>query len=876
MGAFLSLFKGPANDLTATERIDEHRNKRDSGIVRKMLYEAERGLAVSTPEDEIGTVHLAAIDEAAAINILDPNGRVAVLHAIYALCQIVDEEGTMPELLIPLFEAAACELLSADSATLYEFDDLREELHSEARSENASESECVSTVIELGEGEIGDVAERALRGDRNVASYWSPSPGSQAIAVPMRTQGGRGRLVGVAVAFRRDRMISQAESQWSGPSALTRSSTGVAEGATMPVPPISAMGSRTGSGVGSQTGSPGSASGTQGPVRLELRRGSRQLHSARAAAVGQSERTARAFSVHDEVRLRALADGSAGLVLQTMNHREAVTLRYQAELLLALHSADPTSSGLDEAILKMIVIMIQMLSAEKVSLFIADDLRREFWIRTSELSAMGGVEGVSFPFGFGIVGRVYESKKSLNLPDAYMVNYFSPKFDQETGYVTRQVLAVPLLDDTGRVIAIVQALNKHNGTDVFTTADERVLSSCAEKIALTLREKLGRATFRELLHDKRAGTQAFQIMSGAAGAEATQPVDADGDEPLGLRRIESMALFMSDISDLPQLSLSIETWNMGKDDLTLRVMLMLTEMNLCSVLNIPNEALLLFLRDVQSEYLDAAPYHNYQHAFTVTLICFHLLKDLTKREVLRPLDMLALLLSAICHDVAHPGVNNAFLVNSNADLALVYNDQSVLEHHHAATMFRLLHKLGKRSGGKYDILGRLSVRDRAEFRKTCISMILATDMTKHFSQVDTLHSIAAKMHTRREALELSAVSRLEALTASAGPLRQSPRAPRREALGISGGARTSSRLSPEVFAPSSPSMNSCTSHAMAEDDTKALIEVKAQVTISVTINATFFFNFFLVLFLYLLCSLARHQRFAQKCRHFFVLLYYLY
>lgn len=133
----------------------------------------------------------------------------------------------------------------------------------------------------------------------------------------------------------------------------------------------------------------------------------------------------------------------------------------------------------------------------------------------------------------------------------------------------------------------------------------------------------------------------------------------------------------------------------------------------------------------------------------MTLICFHLLKDSrTHRDVLRPLDVLALLLSAICHDVGHPGVNNSFLVNSQADLALLYNDQSVLENHHAAMMFKLLRSMGEDAQGEHDILGKLNARDAADFRRTCIQTILGTDMTKHFSQVRALAGLDAQPLSR--------------------------------------------------------------------------------------------------------------------------------
>lgn len=50
-----------------------------------------------------------------------------------------------------------------------------------------------------------------------------------------------------------------------------------------------------------------------------------------------------------------------------------------------------------------------------------------------------------------------------------------------------------------------------------------------------------------------------------------------------------------------------------------------------------------------------------------------------------------MMLAAFCHDYDHPGLNNQFLIASSDLLALVYNDKSVLENHHIAEVFKMLH-----------------------------------------------------------------------------------------------------------------------------------------------------------------------------------------
>jgi hypothetical protein len=52
--------------------------------------------------------------------------------------------------------------------------------------------------------------------------------------------------------------------------------------------------------------------------------------------------------------------------------------------------------------------------------------------------------------------------------------------------------------------------------------------------------------------------------------------------------------------------------------------------------------------------------------------------------------MMSYTLAAACHDVGHPGVNNIFLIETKAEMAIRYNDSMVLENFHVATTFEIL------------------------------------------------------------------------------------------------------------------------------------------------------------------------------------------
>jgi len=89
------------------------------------------------------------------------------------------------------------------------------------------------------------------------------------------------------------------------------------------------------------------------------------------------------------------------------------------------------------------------------------------------------------------------------------------------------------------------------------------------------------------------------------------------------------------------------------------------------------------------------------------------------------LEILALLLAALVHDLGHPGVNNNFQVVTSSQLALTYNDKSVLENFHSSFAFTLLKK------PENDIFCNLTKEQRQIVRTIMVNCILATDLVLH-------------------------------------------------------------------------------------------------------------------------------------------------
>ncbi|CAN0297073.1 unnamed protein product, partial [Discosporangium mesarthrocarpum] len=135
------------------------------------------------------------------------------------------------------------------------------------------------------------------------------------------------------------------------------------------------------------------------------------------------------------------------------------------------------------------------------------------------------------------------------------------------------------------------------------------------------------------------------------------------------------------------------------------------------------------------------PFHNIAHAASVVHATFMMTKTTRIDGYLRPLDKLALLTAAYCHDIDHPGTNNQYEVNSLSPLALLHGDSAVLERHHIAKTFQVLLRDGQ---GANNILAGLTPGRFADARKTIIDAILATDMSGHIKHCAETARIAKK------------------------------------------------------------------------------------------------------------------------------------
>ncbi|XP_065809978.1 3',5'-cyclic-AMP phosphodiesterase 4C isoform X2 [Labrus bergylta] len=173
----------------------------------------------------------------------------------------------------------------------------------------------------------------------------------------------------------------------------------------------------------------------------------------------------------------------------------------------------------------------------------------------------------------------------------------------------------------------------------------------------------------------------------------------------------------------------------GNRPLTVTMYTIFQERDLLKSFKIPIDTFITFTMTLEDHYRADVAYHNNIHAADVVQSTHVLLSTPALEAVFTDLEILAALFASAIHDVDHPGVSNQFLINTNSELALMYNDSSVLENHHLAVGFKLLQE------DNCDIFENLSKKQRQSLRKMVIDMVLATDMSKHMNLLADLKTM---------------------------------------------------------------------------------------------------------------------------------------
>lgn len=121
----------------------------------------------------------------------------------------------------------------------------------------------------------------------------------------------------------------------------------------------------------------------------------------------------------------------------------------------------------------------QVLCAERGSVWLYDAPNGELVLEVAT-----GIAPVRVPWESGLVGACARSRQIINVLDCYADARFDPSVDRASGYRTRCMLTLPLVDHNDVLVGVMQVLNKIDGS--FDADDEALATALAAQCAVAL------------------------------------------------------------------------------------------------------------------------------------------------------------------------------------------------------------------------------------------------------------------------------------------------------------------------------------------------------------------------------------------------------
>ncbi|MEJ1930270.1 GAF domain-containing protein [Nostoc sp. NIES-2111] len=216
------------------------------------------------------------------------------------------------------------------------------------------------------------------------------------------------------------------------------------------------------------------------------------------------------FNQDDEECFRDFA-ASIGIILETCQSFY-VAARNQRGATALLRATQTLGQSLDlEATLQIVMEQARILmQADRSTLFLYRKEMGELWTKVAAAADTSNLMEIRMPANRGIVGYVASTGQALNIPDAYKDPRFDPSTDRKTGYLTRNILCLPVFNSANELIGVTQLINKQQGS--FTASDEEFMRAFNIQAGIALENA---RLFENVLLEKQYQKDILQSLSDA-------------------------------------------------------------------------------------------------------------------------------------------------------------------------------------------------------------------------------------------------------------------------------------------------------------------------------------------------------------------------
>uniref|UniRef100_A0A8C5BST2 Phosphodiesterase n=1 Tax=Gadus morhua TaxID=8049 RepID=A0A8C5BST2_GADMO len=313
---------------------------------------------------------------------------------------------------------------------------------------------------------------------------------------------------------------------------------------------------------------------------------------------------------------------------------------------------------------------------------------------------------------------VQNTTMPLNITDVTKDLRFPWTPDQPSNHI-KSLLCTPIGNGKkDKVIGVCQLVNKMDeatgGVKAFNRNDEQFLEAFAIFCGLGIQNTQMYESVERAMAKQEVTLEVLSYHASAA------------EEETRLLQVTAAATVPS-AQTLHIMDFSFSDFELSDMETTLATIRMFIDLNLVHNYQMKYTSLCHWVMSVKKNYRRNVVYHNWRHAFNTAQCMFAVLKSGRLQNNMRDLEMLALMIAALSHDLDHRGVNNSYIQRSSHPLAHLYC-HSTMEHHHFDQCLMILNSPGNQ------ILSGLSLEGYKATLKMIERAILATDLAVYMKR----------------------------------------------------------------------------------------------------------------------------------------------
>uniref|UniRef100_A0A673B654 Phosphodiesterase n=1 Tax=Sphaeramia orbicularis TaxID=375764 RepID=A0A673B654_9TELE len=434
-----------------------------------------------------------------------------------------------------------------------------------------------------------------------------------------------------------------------------------------------------------------------------------------------------AFTEQDEKDFSAYLAFS-GIVLHNAQLYETSQLENRRnQVLLDLASLIFEEQQCLEVLLRKIAgTILSFMQAQACTVFIADEdsmVSTHSCMYTRILKSLKSLEFTNLDCDVNQINYMYaqyvkNTMQPLNITDVTKDQRFpwTSENPDHTNNQIKSLLCTPIRNGKkDKVIGVCQLVNKMDeasgSVKAFNRNDEQFLEAFAIFCGLGIQNTQMYETVERAMAKQEVTLEVLSYHASAAEEESRE---------LQINTVPSA-------QSLRLLDFSFSDFDLSDTETTQATIRMFVDLNLVQNFQMKYTSLCQWILSVKKNYRKNVAYHNWRHAFNTAQCMFALLKSGRLQNNLNDLEVLALMIATLCHDLDHRGVNNSYIQRSDHPLAQLYC-HSTMEHHHFDQCLMILNSPGNQ------ILSSLSLDEYKTTLKMIERAILATDLALYMKR----------------------------------------------------------------------------------------------------------------------------------------------